>query len=280
MALRIEGKPGYVPSRLTHYTNLDGLTGVISSGQFWASNVSFLNDRRELIHGLEASVEAIEKLVSKASYASWKPALDHTVAELKKGKIPSTYAICFCGRSDSLSQWRGYGGTEQGIALIFDRAKLVSILQRDDLTLSKIIYGTVTASDKMRRELKKELEDLERLQGGPGGLARRQLEQDVYSVVCKLLPRFKHVGFADEREWRFVIQPTDAIGDLGFRAKGNVLVPYMQVGPGSRFHLPLTKVIIGPGREQELTKRSVQLFLEQKGYSSTPVELSSVPFRT
>jgi hypothetical protein len=76
----------YVPSNLTHYTNLNGLTGIVDTGELWASNASFLNDRRELIHGLEASVEAVQRLASKA-YRSWKPVLDDVVNDLSHGEI-------------------------------------------------------------------------------------------------------------------------------------------------------------------------------------------------
>jgi len=39
-------KPPSLPSTLSHYTNLVGLVGIVDNGEIWASNVSFLNDRR------------------------------------------------------------------------------------------------------------------------------------------------------------------------------------------------------------------------------------------
>jgi hypothetical protein len=48
----LQGKFLSHPDSLTHYTDLRGMMGIIESKQIWASNVSFLNDRRELLHGL------------------------------------------------------------------------------------------------------------------------------------------------------------------------------------------------------------------------------------
>ncbi len=269
----------YVPRRLTHYTNLDGLIGVVGSGEFWASNASFLNDRRELIHGLEASVEAVQKLASKA-YRSWKPILDGVVNDLSHGKIPDTYVLCFCSRADALSQWRGYGGAEQGVALIFDRQELSKRLRPDKARLMRVIYGSVTTAHKMTTELKRELDDLDELEDVLGRARTAEKRKDAYSIMSRLLPQFKHVGFSDEREWRYVVQRSGDQTDVCFRRKGHVVTPYIRLATRASEKLPLLQVLVGPGRDPDLTSKSIRLYLKSKGYEDTEVILSKVPFRT
>jgi hypothetical protein len=117
------------PYTLSHYTNLVGLVGIVDYGEIWASNVSFLNDRRELQYGLDAAAKVVKKFASKETYAEWHKPLSTALARLRAGRIPNTYAACFCEKSDLLSQWRGYGGAEQGVAIAFNRSKLGDALK-------------------------------------------------------------------------------------------------------------------------------------------------------
>lgn len=267
------------PTRLTHYTTLASLQGIIDSGYLQASNVSFLNDRRELTHGLDASIEAIKRLSKDVEYTKWKEVLDKAVAELESGKIPNTYAICFCASRDKLSQWRGYGAGEQAVAIIFDRKRLEKQLAAQDAVLASVIYGRFSTVSKMREELRKEIDSITSLDRTFGSLGSRARAREARSIVSKLLPRFKHIGFVEENEWRFIVQQDELDKLLCFRARGNVLVPYINLGSGSPLKLPIETVVVGPGGDQELTRKSIELFLAHREYDGVDVDLSNVPFR-
>ena len=266
------------PTRISHYTNLNGLMGIIESGHMWASNVSFLNDRRELQHGLEASLQAIRSFTKTPSHKDWHAALKHAASSLREGRVPNTYASCFCSRADVLSQWRGYGGREQGVSLTFDQKLLSALMNKSNAQLFPVIYGNITTATKMSAALEEELEKLamEELLG----LSDEEKNSAAHTVICRLLPQFKHYGFHDEREFRYVLQHETVEDNVCFRATGNVLVPYLKLLPGGRTKLPIRSVTVGPGRDQELTQRSLRMYLDKKGYASTVVKLSSVPFRS
>ena len=97
----------------------------------------------------------------------------------------------------------------------------------------------------------------------------------VYNVFSELIPRFKHSGFEDEREWRLVVQHEKVRSTVSFRANRNVLVPYINLGTSP---LPLKYIRVGPGANLDLTERSIAVFLKAKGYA-VPVKRSRVPFR-
>ncbi|MDP8204182.1 MAG: hypothetical protein P9L95_06595 [Candidatus Tenebribacter mawsonii] len=40
----------YQGKLISHYTNINSLISIISTGHFWASNSMFLNDKSEIIH--------------------------------------------------------------------------------------------------------------------------------------------------------------------------------------------------------------------------------------
>jgi hypothetical protein len=98
-------------------------------------------------------------------------------------------------------------------------------------------------------------------------------------MLSRLLPRFKNIGFQDEREWRFVVQQETLQDQVCFRSVANVIVPYIKLGPGEGAHLPIRSMRIGPGRDMALTKLSVEAYLKTKGYPDTKVLISNVPFR-
>jgi hypothetical protein len=275
---KLEGKFRSIPATLSHYTTLHGLKGIIDTGEIWLSNVSFLNDRHELLYGVDATSKVVKDFSSEETYADWHRALKRVLARLKEGRIPNTYAACFCEKSDVLSQWRGYGGSTQGVAITFDRKKLAKALKNSKATLYPIVYGQLKTADQITSELSEKLDDLEEV-AKQERYSEQQKETEAYSVVCRLLPQFKHAGFSDEREWRIVIQHSTIRSSISFRASANVMIPYLKLKLSDDDLLPIKYVRVGPGREQELTKRSVDLFLQSKDYTDIEVKMSTVPYR-
>lgn len=268
-----------LPDRLAHYTTLAGLQGILDHGQFWASNVSFLNDSRELLHGLEASVQAVKALSSTARTGPWLKSLRRASKRLSEGELPNTYAVCFCGSSDVLSQWRGYGGSEQGVAMVFDRQALAARMAAKKAALYPVVYGKVKIESTISRALEEELAHLSR-SAEALTWSEEARDAEAYRAMCRLLPQFKHAGFRDERELRFVVQQEQVRTNVCFRPARNVLVPYLKLLDPDGAPLPLTSVIVGPGRDQDLTVHSLEIFLKHEGYASTKVRKSNVPFRS
>ena len=241
---------GALPDRLAHYTILGGFQGILGQGQFWASNVSFLNDSRELLHGLEASVQALKALSSTARTAPWLKSLRRASKRLFDGEMPNTYAVCFCGSSDVLSQWRGYGGSEQGVAMVFDRKALAARMAEKKAELFPVVYGKVKSKSIISKSLDQELALLSK-SAETMRLSDESRDAEAYRLMCRLLPQFNHYGFRDERELRFVVQQEKVRASVCFRPASNVLIPYLKLLDPDAGLLPLTSVIVGPGRDQK-----------------------------
>jgi hypothetical protein len=267
-----------LPRTLSHYTTIPGMMGIVASKCLWASNASFLNDRTELLHALGAARTAIEKLTSSSAMSRWEPMLERVVRELEDGKIPETFVTCFCRDDDNLSQWRGYGGQEQGIGITFDRAALSARLKRERAKLYRVTYAKITTPSKVREALKGELADLADLDDVLGGGTPDQQYADLFARVSGLLPKFKHLGFRDEKEWRFVVQRSAPESAPCFRAGRGRIVPYIELGKNDE-RLPITSVRVGPGDDQALTAQSIRPFLAFHGYKNVKIETSDIPFR-
>jgi hypothetical protein len=267
-----------MPRKLSHYTNVAGLTGIIDSGCLWASNVSFLNDRSELVHALGAARAAILKISSDAAVSKWSETLNHVVDHLESGELPDTYAVCFCQDDDNLSQWRGYTGGEQGVAMTFDYQLLSRTFRKQKARLHRVTYAKVSTPSRLRDALKGELADMAEIDELLGESSAEQQYDDIFRRVSGLLPKFKHLGFRDEREWRLVVQRAVPEDELCFRTRGDKVVPYIKLSPPTG-KLPLVSIRVGPGHDQELTARSLSRFLSAKGYGSVNMRRSDIPFR-
>ncbi|RYH00230.1 MAG: DUF2971 domain-containing protein [Alphaproteobacteria bacterium] len=265
------------PTELSHYTTLSGLEGIVRLKRLWASNASFLNDKAELTHALDASKKAIKLLSSEKAMRAWGPAIETAFDELKRGLQAQSYVACFCSDDDNLSQWRGYGGTVQGICLTFEQSALTRRLKKDAANLQHVVYTKLSTPQKLRDALEAELRDIAELEEVLGASNEEEQQADILARISRLLPKFKHLGFKDEREWRYVVQKNIPPNDMKFRVLQNKIVPYIEIGV-SETKLPIHSIRIGPGVDQELTARSVETFIIAHGYD-IEVTLSEVPFR-
>ena len=95
----------------------------------------------------------------------------------------------------------------------------------------------------------------------------------------------KHSKFLSEVERRIVTFLFDADWDgLVFRQKRTLLAGHLPldlttVHAGGQRRLPITRILIGPGPAQKVSKISVANLLKQQKYNGTPVEMSKIPYR-
>ena len=114
-----------------HYTNEQGLLGILQSASLFATQVAFLNDRRETKYAQSLFVEAIQQIQRER-------ATDHeavTFLNLVQDAIKDDpgnptqgtskfFVTSFSGDEDSVDQWRKYGKSH-GYANWFSRARLL-----------------------------------------------------------------------------------------------------------------------------------------------------------
>ena len=66
--------------KIYHYTDLNGLLGIVGSNSLWATHFSFLNDSNELIHGmncLENALHYLQDELTTSTLTFIKQALTH-----------------------------------------------------------------------------------------------------------------------------------------------------------------------------------------------------------
>lgn len=97
---------GSLNNLVWHYTNTQGLFGILNSDTIWASGASFMNDPQELTSGLK-ELEACARDISTEHPAVCEAAQDF--AESVRLKRTHTFVTSACQEPDLLSMWQVYG---------------------------------------------------------------------------------------------------------------------------------------------------------------------------
>jgi len=196
------------PDRLFHYTTMSGLEGITREGSLWASDVRYLNDYSELTYAANLIQDELNALITAIpdddlregirTYPGWANPFEF-------GFNP--FVVCFCEEGDLLSQWRGYGG-QTGVSLGFDMRQIFSSPATHSRThLSKVVYDETSQRRSVRAvgnawlsalvEMRQEGAAADELVPYPAIWA-------LHEALVTFHLRFKHSGFAEEREWRLI----------------------------------------------------------------------------
>lgn len=187
-----------------HYTSISSAYSILDGDSFWSANVRFSND------AMEERMLKIDNVTDR-----------------------DDYIICFCTKSDKLSQWRGYCHNG-GVAIDFDLnyTQEYSILHADyETTGNYIIYENTPLPVLYLRN------------GSAPETVRRRLETDIqnlgYSSEIKvedMLPYLKNGHFVEEEEVRLVFSNEKNMLSkcIRFRTLNDgVKVPYMVIKYGN-----------------------------------------------
>jgi hypothetical protein len=276
-----------------HYTDFNGLIGIIQNNSLYSSNAMYLNDYRELEYGYSLISETILKIIHKKELAMYIGfgkeeinILKKTLSVLKDLSYANIYVCCFSYKSDLLSQWRGYGNNGDGVAIGFEVNKL-----RD--SIPPPVHNTII--EYSRQNQKKELEeviaialDYALLKHSEFGYtkieAKKYLPEALVSILNTFTPRFKDIGFKEEDEFRLIYDPeyqlrykekNEEIPQKLFRTNSKHLIPYIELKPLNK-NFPIQEIVIGPSLHKDRIKKGVQELLLNNGYKDVKITHSKI----
>jgi hypothetical protein len=277
-----------LPGELWHYTDANGLIGILRSQKLWSTQVACLNDTLELKYFgdlIHSAVKERRKVNSDPAIDPLFGAADELLAQ-RHFTAAGQFVICFSEVQDDLGQWRGYGGGECGYAIGFDSAALMQAATRRSHTLlmpmnyADSIHSFIVA-DVIRMA---EIYYRQGLTRGDPDLWAREFVMAFADALSITAANVKHPQFAGEEERRIVtlLQPGEH-QQLEFRQRRTLLARHLPIdlttGDGVAPRLPITRIFIGPGPVQKVSKISVGDLLVQCGYQNIPVEMSGIPYR-
>jgi hypothetical protein len=281
---------------LWHYTTGSSLLKILDSGILYSTQVACLNDSTETLYGTRILLDAFEELLRGGeiqgddrkflqTYVSLRPGIERS---FRSSQINSTwYVSCFSSVRDDLSQWRAYSSGEDGYAIGFHGHQLASGSPQDHL-LARVSYDTVklsqVASNIARALIEFLNEGLKKRTGEDASSWSIEFASKWDSYLSYLAPLAKDPAFEAESEYRLVRQyRQDLISELRFTHRGSLLLRHLPtafVSPDTgKAILPIAEVMVGPSRNRDASKASLELLLRQKGYDNVVVTESKVPFQ-
>ncbi|MEN5264806.1 DUF2971 domain-containing protein [Stenotrophomonas sp. TWI587] len=269
--------------KLFHYTDVSAVQSILRNRKLWLTDLRFMNDSTELLHGIEFLQAALKQqpygLFYDRRYA--EEAVEYLASSLSEYEDAArledpVFAMSFSEKDDLLSQWRGYGG----YSVCFNR----EYLQDCDLKLSSCVY---TKASKLERALRATSEagaKVSECMGRNGGCLDLESIDQLVALV-ELAATFKDAGFEEEREVRMIVRPDTS--EIKYRPRNGMLVPYVEIEIPAE---AIEGVHVGPVREQALSTVSMKMFMnsiESINRSNggdvewcVPVERSTTPYRS
>lgn len=302
-------EPHEAHPHLYHYTNFDGLKGILETQTLWATHFRHLNDSSELELMrpiLEEKLFEHNKLISREEAKNYT---DHLYEILFSGTgdinpaVPP-YILSFCAHTNHnvyvkknglLSQWRAYGG-EGGYALVFDTWLLSECIRVESKNYQYfyIPFGDVLYDDQTDK-FETVFADLDTdLKDWATALSERNdppIEKVVRSLFS-LATRFKHRGFKEESEVRvsaaLLSEASAKANPEIFRYKKLKPIHERKVGDDQvryivlndvpeKQPLPIIRIIIGPQRDQKQRAKDVKKLIGKKNIDIVCSETPYLP---
>lgn len=270
---------------LFHYTNLDGLKGIIENHDLWLTHARYSNDEREITLGLSIAAEAVTALRKQPGSAAWRAYLDQLQGRLDSNQSADVYICCFCDEGDRLSQWRAYGGDGNGVTLEINPkefAPFTGYRPTGVLSLWKVKYDRNEQINLMRDAVHWTF------QRYGGRMDPAEVANVARRIIDFFVPTFKDNGFMEENEWRLIFSPMAGAATPRFRVARNMMNRYFSLkelvaASKSRqrkgWRLPIRAVRIGPSRHKELNALSAESLLVSSGYEGVIVNRSPIAYR-
>jgi Protein of unknown function (DUF2971) len=270
-----------------HYTSGSGLIGIVESGKIFATQVSCLNDATEIRYSAKRLREAFSAMVPTMDEAAPETKFVKRYIELLQDDdaTPNSAALpyfvtCFSALEDDLSQWRSYGGGENGYA--------IGVVVKDLFGTTNSLVGQVNYDADIHSTLAREAAEatIKFYKEGLSEGIEKWDEVFLWAWDCaltNLAPLAKDPGFSVEKEVRVIHQlqnfemPQLVVRQRKTMMSRHLPMRFHSVGQTARF--PISKVIVGPCRHREITRISVDTLLRTHGYSGVPVVPSQRPYQ-
>lgn len=280
------------PETIYHYTDDNGLRGILESGTLWLSDIFSLNDPSELHHGFSHAIKILEAKADPRSPVSKE--LADIIGEFhKSGKTRESGHFLTCSFSldgDELGQWRAYADNGRGYALAFDTESLERAFVTKDRSGFAQTFPLTYDDNALVHLLDQIIEPGLALADFPidanlhgsdaDGLKLALLNSlRVHSLHSAIF--FKHPAYANEKEYRFLeMFPLRSLpSDVKVRTRPYSLVRYREFGWRVIVPDALQGIRVGPAADPERATQFATDCLRTFHGGDVSIAESTIPYR-
>jgi hypothetical protein len=276
------------PHSLFHYTSIESLLGIKSTGSIWASHIYFQNDSKEIVHACEVLRHAIAPRIAFGGLSAEEEGLANQLQKWVKSFHREKYCLFVFSLSEVpslLSQWRSYTPHGKGVSLEFGSALLDILIRDNSLRIAKCMYEEhehreilTSLFEKLLTSFRQKVQ-LDTWESETVENQHFQFFESFRGDVLQVLSLIKHESFREEREWRLISQyfPSYAIPQIKFRSGSSLLVPYLEIPIAVRSPV-FDSIILGPTPHADLSMNALAMFGTNSGLTARTVN-SNIPFR-
>ena len=291
-----------LPDMLYHYTSAEALLGIIEHSEMWCTEVLYMNDATESTHAVQLLRELLLARIESELYPKRVCAFLAKVAATRFGTTSApVFVASFTELPDALSQWRAYtpssGGYAVGLSGKFLKeaaqylrfAECIYDLEKQKQVLNEIIDPAISYFTE-------NFPDADENDSNPVVMGE---SNDTASIVRSILgqvihfaPLMKHAAFAEEKEWRIIMQTITGLpAGLGFRTSPKGIVPFQKLklpitasGASALAEPPRLSIRIGPSLDTANRARALEMLLMSKRVwigkaDNTKILFSAVPYK-
>ena len=317
-----------------HYTSPDAFLSIIKGGKIRFTDARFLNDKTEIKYFISVLIdflnqnkksfplclECVSELLKENSFNDLetldvsKIKYNHIIAEKENnGKKKRIFIFCTSADNDSLNMWNYYvnNGKYQGYNIGININKFLKVFEKiivNNIKDFQVYYGNVLYKEKDQfKEITLYLKYIENLIDSHLNLTGKQMSTNenrsnyinigkkmIYQYIESRAAFYKHSKFADEREFRIVIEISEdcvpkneqeatsffgpEIGNMyeGFCAKNGLIVPFIQI------EIPknaIKQITVSPIMEFEIADKGIKELLLCSGIDDVEILHSEIPIR-
>lgn len=253
--------------RLYHYTTIEAMIGLLVDEQVWMTDCRFCNDKKEIVSFLKQALEQWKddaRWDALSDKFSFPTANERHLADFVAYMTPLRTVPIFClsRHSDTLSQWRSYANSGQGVCLGFDVP---------DVFVPSNFAGT--CDEVGCKIIECVYQDLDTIDYS-AALDEIIVQPDPHHVIEKIVElalRNKNVHFREEGEVRIALYGQQY---LDYRSANNRLIPFFK-SDDLYGQLVLKEIIIGPKLDFDEMSRAISSLLIEKSCKAAEVRNSA-----
>lgn len=272
-------KIGSSESIFYHYTDQNGLIGILNTKNLWASHVLFQNDSKEFAYGKDLFCEYIDEVFSQEIPDSPDNLMEEIADWLTVFDSP-IFTISFSEDDCSLNQFRAYSKARSGFSIGINIDKLRNNLRKTAFlsTFEKCLYR----KDDQIQFIRKKLEECI-IENRIDDKKHDELIPLIAAKIASCSPVLKHSSFSEEREWRLIFDYFNPVREhYKFRAGGSFVIPYLEVplNPSET----ISSIVVGPTPHSDLamiaTKELASHFKLFGKSAKERIKYSNLPYRS
>lgn len=264
-----------VPDSLYHYTDQNGLIGILDSKSMRATHLFYQNDASEFKHGEEVFYAVIKKIKAIKNASCNGDIIDEIKTWIATYNNP-VFTTSFSESENSLNQFRGYSKSKSGFSIGFDIKKIKSHAESLSFQckIAKCLYKDSEQEDFAEEMITEHIPQ------------DSEISQDAINRIAAIISTYasvmKHESFHEEKEWRLIYDYLNPVRKFyHIRAGESFLIPFLAVPIIT--NEVIRSITIGPTPHPDLAYISTKELLHKHGIFNEKLDecirKSNLPYR-